>query len=356
MKKIVIAIVGLLAIFSILRVYTEEKKERFTFYPSLIEYADENNELKISFGLIDTKGSKTKTWEIFPIRISLRSGKNTFYLGLNGISLLTQSGINFEKHKIINNVYKGDVISFGGKVTVNSRVEGNIWVFNADVVLKPGSVVVGNVHAVGGNIIQSDKAYIYGNKNAIPEISLPFIGIITGAHSASTMRFIVEIFNIVLFLFILFLISFFRLEYFRLRVQNLFNHWRGTILYLLFSLLIIPITLFLLVATIIGVIFIPVIFIFIIVFAYYGFLTVTTRIGRIFFRKETDSLAHYLLCGLIGIFILKGPILLGILLSLLDSEIINVIGSFFKILGTSAIFLAFLYGFGSSLLNIRQRN
>ena len=75
MKKLVLIIVILLALFSILRAYTDDEKSRFTVHPSLIEYADKDNEISIGFGLIDSSGDKTKAWEVFPVRILLRSGE-----------------------------------------------------------------------------------------------------------------------------------------------------------------------------------------------------------------------------------------------------------------------------------------
>lgn len=354
MKKLGLIIIMLLVHLTLVKVYAKDGNNRFTIQPSLIEYADKENELSIGFGLIDSAGDKTKTWEIFPVRILLRSGKNRFYLGLNGLSLITRSGINIEKDMIINRVYNGDVISFGGNVTISSTVEGNVWVFSADVILKHGAVIKGDVVALGGKISQSGNISIKGNKNSIPQFSIPFIGFLTSARSAATMHFIIEIFGIILFLILLFLVLFFRKQNLQDHAESLFSLWRGSLLYIFFSLIIIPVLIFFLYTSIIGVMIIPFIFLCIIVIAYYGFLAMTIRLGKFFLRKSTDSFPHLFLCGFIGLVILKAPVLLGILISLLESEIIATIGSFLVYIGSIALFLVFIYGFGVTLMKLRQ--
>lgn len=356
MKKLILIILVLLVYSAFLRVYAQDGKSRFTIQPSLIEYADKENELSIGFGLIDSSGDKTKTWELFPVRVLLRSGKNRFYLGLNGLSLMTRSGINIEKDMVINKVYSGDVISFGGNVTISSTVEGNVWVFSADVILKHGAAIKGDVVALGGKISQSGSVLIKGNKTAVPQFSVPFIGLLTSARSAATIHFIIEIFGMVLFLLLLFLVLFFRKQRLQEHADSLFSLWRGALLYILFSIIIIPVLIFFLYTSIIGVLIIPVIFLFIIVIAYYGFLAATIRLGKFFMRKGTDSFPHLFLCGFIGLLLLKGPVLIGILFSLMESEIIDIIGSFFTYIGSIALFLVFIYGFGVTLVQVRQRS
>jgi hypothetical protein len=354
MKKIVLIILGLLALFSMLRAHSADNELRFTVHPSVIEFADKDHELSIGFGLVDSAGDKTKTWEVFPIKIALRSGRNRLYLNLNGLTLLTKSGVFFGD-KTINGTYRGDVVSFGGKVTVNGRVEGDVWVFSADAILNSGSVVIGDVVAVGGNIRQSGGAYIGGNKNSLPEFSIPFIGLLASAQSAATIHFLIELFGIILVLLILFLLLFFRKEALSSHVESLFSQWNVTLLYILFSLIVIPVLIFFLVASVIGVMVIPLIFVFIIIAAYFGFLVVIVRIGKLFFRNSTDSIPHLFLCGLIGMFVIKAPSLFGILVSLLTNDIAVGIGTFLKVIGAILIFASFIYGFGTSLVSVKQQ-
>ncbi|MBN2442167.1 MAG: hypothetical protein JXJ04_12510 [Spirochaetales bacterium] len=356
MKKLALIIILLLAIFSILRAYTADGQSRFSVNPSLIEFTDNENEISIGFGLIDSAGDKTKTWEIFPIRVLLRSGKNRFYLGLNGLSLMTRSGVNIEKDMVIDKVYHGDVISFGGNVIVSSTVEGNIWVFSANVTLKQGAVVKGDVVTLGGTISQTGNVVIRGNKNSIPEFSIPFIGLLTSTQSAATLHLIIEFFGIILFLLILFLVLFFRQHSLKDHADALLASWRGALLYIFFSILIIPVLVFFLYISIIGVMIIPIIFLFIIIIAYYGFLGACIRLGSLFLRKGNDSMPHLFLGGFIGLLVLKGPVLLGILFTLTASEILTVIGSFLAFLGSIALFIVVLYGFGATLINLRQRS
>jgi hypothetical protein len=354
MKKIVLIILGLLALFSMLRAHSADNELRFTVHPSVIEFADKDHELSIGFGLVDSAGDKTKTWEVFPIKIALQSGRNRLYLSLNGLTLLTQSGVFFGD-KTINGTYRGDVVSFGGKVTVNGRVEGNVWVFSSDAVLNAGSVVVGDVVAVGGNIRQSSGASIRGNKNALPEFSIPFIGLLATAQSAATIHFLIEIFGIILFLLLLFLILFFKKDSLSSLAETIFTQWKVTLLYIVLSLIIIPVLIFFLVASVIGVMVIPLLFVLIIIAGYFGFMAVMVRVGKLFFRSSSDSFPHIFLCGLIGLFVIKAPSFLGIFLSLLSVEVIVGIGTFLKIIGAILIFASFIYGFGTSLVSMKQR-
>jgi hypothetical protein len=353
MKKIVIGIICLIAFFAVVRAYSQAQP-RFTFQPSVLEYADKNTDISFGFGFIDASGDATKSWNIFPIRISLRSGSSRFYLAMNGISLLTQSGIYFETPQVIRGLHRGDVVSFGGDVTVYGRVEGNVWTFGSNIYLKSGSVVTGDVVALGGRINQEYQAYVQGNKNAVPQIVIPFLGLINSARSAATLHFIVELAGAILYLLILFLVLFFNLNGLKNHMDGILTYWKGGLLFLALSIIVIPVLGFFLAASVVGVLVIPLIVIAILCISYYGFLAITLRLGKIFLSRSGDTITGLFLCGLIGLLCIKGPMLLGILAGLLQNDILNMIGAFLKIASTLAVFAAFLFGFGSSLVLIRK--
>ncbi len=353
MKKIVITVICLIAVFSVVRAYSQAKS-RFTFQPSVIEYADKNTDISIGFGFIDATGDATKSWDLFPIRISLRSGSNTFYLAMNGLSLLTQSGIYFEAPQVVTGVHRGDLVSVGGDVTVYGRVEGNLWTFGANVLLKSGSVVTGDAVSVGGRITQEGGSYISGNKTSLPQMTIPFLGLIASARSAATLHFIVELAGSLLYLLVLFLVLFFNASGMKSHMDGIFSYWKGGLLFLGFSIITIPVLVFFLAVSVVGVLVIPLLGLFMLCLSYYGFLAITMRIGKVFLSRGSESIGHLLLCGLIGLLCVKGPTLIGILVSLLENDIVSMIATFLKILGTLAMFGAFLYGFGAGLVLLRK--
>ncbi|MBN1409372.1 MAG: hypothetical protein JW969_00910 [Spirochaetales bacterium] len=354
MKKIVLALIGLLAIFSIVRAYSAGTGNTFSIHPSQIEYSTRDSQLSVGFGLIESSGDKTRMWDIFPVKIAFQSGSNRFYLALNGISFLTQEGVSFGRDITINGVHRGDLISFGGKVTIRSRVEGNVWAFGSDINLESGAYVMGDVVSLGGRIRQLGSSYITGNKYAKSDFVIPFLGLLTSKYSVATIQFVVEIFGMLLFLLVLYLVLFFRQDALRNEVSMIDSSWKGAIIYILLSLVVIPVLVIFLVASVIGIILIPVLLVIIVAAAYFGFMAVTIRVGKFFMRKESDSIGHQFLTGLFGLLIIKGPGLVGILLSLLTADIIMAIGNIFTIVGTIALFLATLLGFGVSLMHLRR--
>lgn len=356
MKKVVIVIIGLLALFSILRASAEESPTRLNLHPGTIEFADQESEITIGFGLIESAGEKSMVWNIFPVKISLRAGNMKFYLAMNGLSFLTASGINFTKPLVITGNHQGDVISFGGPVTVKGRVLGDVWVFGTDVVLNSGAEIVGNVVALGGGITKDRRANITGNKYSLPELKIPFIGLLSSSNSIQHVRFYLEIFQVGLFLLLLFLGLYFREENLKSQTQTLFQHWKGALVFILVSVVLIPLLLLFLVASVYGIIFIPVLLLFVMYLAYFGFIAFTLSLGKLFLKQEKDTLGHYYLCGLLGVFLLKGPAILGIFLALFNVSLLTGIGNFFSAIGSVAVFIAFLYGFGVSLVNLRSRS
>ena len=209
--------------------------------------------------------------------------------------------------------------------------------------------------AIGGTISQSGSVVIRGNKNAIPEFSIPFIGLFTSAQSLATLHFIIELFSILLFVVLLFLVLFFRKQHLQDHATSILSSWRGALLYIFFSVIIIPVLIFFLFTSIIGVMIIPLIFLCIMVISYYGFLASMIRLGKFFLRKGSDSFSHLFLCGFIGLVVLKGPVFIGIFFSLLELDITAAIGTFLIFIGSIAMFVVYIYGFGATLIQLRER-
>ena len=354
MKKVIYCVIGLLALFSILRVRAEDKQpNRLTVNPSLVELNEKDSGLSIGFGLIEADGEKTRVWNVFPLRIALRSGDKRLYLVLNGLSFLTQGGVNFGGEKIIKDAYTGDVISVGGPVTVNSRVTGSVWAFGADIKLESNADITGDVVALGGEIEALKGSRIRGNKQSIPQITIPFLGFLTSPQSAETLQFILELFGVLLFLMALFLVVHFRQESLTILSGLYFDRWKGILLYLFLGILVLPVFIVLLIASVIGIFMVPVVLIMVMALTYFGFLGASVRIGQIFLKGDTDSSARIYLCGLLGFFLIRAPSLIGRLLSLLTSDVLTAVGWFLKVIGTMLLFVFLVYSFGSGLMYFR---
>lgn len=354
MKKLIYLIIALLAIFFVLRAQAEDREHnRFTVHPSLVEFNGEDSGLGIGFGLVESDGEKSKTWNIFPLRIVVRSGEKRFYLATNGMSFLTRSGINFGGDLVVKKIHKGDVISVGGPVSIQSRVEGSVWTFGADISVTSAGEVTGDVVAVGGQIEEQSGSKIIGNKQSIPHMAIPFLGVLTSPQSAETLLFLIDLFGVLLFLMVLFLVVHFKqtnlLDITRLTTEN----WKGSLLYLFLGIIVLPIFCVLLIVSVVGIFLVPVLLIVLIGLTYFGFIGTSARIGQVFMGTEPGSAVRTYLGGLLGFFIVRAPTLLGRLLSLLTSEVFHAIGGFLKVIGTIMLACIVLYGFGVSLVYLR---
>ncbi len=357
MKSIVLALIFLLALFTVLRVNASEKEETlFTVHPGVLEMRAGDSSVNLAFGYLEGAGSGRRVWNLFPIRISLRSGDKHLDLGLNGLSFITRSGINIGKPVFIKGVKRGDVISLGGDVKVEGSVEGNVWAFGADIYLLPGSQVSGDVVSLGGNIEADRKSLIKGNKQAFPDFNLPFFGLLASEHSAATFLFIIEVLTIILYLIILFLVIHFSAGHLEGVVDVMHNRWRGALLYLGIAIILTPLLLLLLAGSILGILIIPLFGLFLLVATYLGCLGFFVRLGLwIRGAKETTPLSLYT-SGLLGLLIIRGPVVLGILFTLLTSSLMQGLGRFMMMVGGAALYLSCLYGLGGILLKLRLKS
>ena len=92
----------------------------------------------------------------------------------------------------------------------------------------------------------------------------------------------------------------------------------------------------------------------VIVLAYLGFVGVTVRVGLWLRRQKGEGGAGMTYAsGLLGLLLVKGPALLGLLLTLLAAAPFPAIGRFLFAVGTIEMAAAALYGFGGTLQYLR---
>jgi len=289
------------------------------------------------------------------MHILLRSGYNQIYLSLNGLSFITRSGIHYGEPITIKDVHSGDVISVGGEVNIMGKVEGKVVAFNADIRLRTNSVVTGDVIAIGGNIYKDSYITVWGNMWEMPSMHLPFLDLFVSPMSGQVFQLIIQIFAILLFLLVLFIYANFGRKHLSEMSNAVTYNWKGAVLFIVLSIIFVPILILVLIASSIGILFIPILFLVLIAFAYMGFMAITVRIGKKILKKESDSTANLYFSGLIGYFILNGFIIIGILLSLIDTDFFNIAGAVFKVIGTVLVYLLIAYGLGVSISSLKEK-
>jgi hypothetical protein len=350
----VFAVMGLLALFIILRAYGQGRQQdaRFILQPGLLEFTTAEGSGRIAFGFLERGGGRT--WNLLPVRVTLRSGAQSFTLALNGLSLLAPGGLRIGRPMRITGQRKGNVISIGREVTVAGRVNGDVWTLGARVRLLPRAVVTGNVVALGGTILTERGARVRGSKYSLPNLKIPLLSLLSTGQSATTLRFLVELMGILLYLLVLFLTVHFALERFTGLTGALGSSWKGALLYLVLALVLLPVVIALLWATIVGILVVPFLALALLILGYLGYLGVTVRLGQWLRRRkpEADAGETYT-SGLLGLLVVKGPAVLGILFGLLAWETLHVVGRILFVIGTAEMVAAALYGFGGLVRFLR---
>ena len=348
------AVMGLLALFTILRAYGQGRQQdaRFILQPGLLEFTTAEGSGRIAFGFLERGGGRT--WNLLPVRVTLRSGAQSFTLALNGLSLLAPGGLRIGRPMRITGQRKGNVISIGREVTVAGRVNGDVWTLGARVRLLPQAVVTGNVVALGGTILTERGARVRGSKYSLPNLKIPLLSLLSTGQSAATLRFLVELMGILLYLLVLFLTVHFALERFTGLTGALGSSWKGALLYLVLALVLLPVVIALLWATIVGILVVPFLALALLILGYLGYLGVTVRLGQWLRRRkpEADAGETYT-SGLLGLLVVKGPAVLGILFGLLAWETLHVVGRILFVIGTAEMVAAALYGFGGLIRFLR---
>jgi hypothetical protein len=359
-KRILFAVIGLLALFTIIRAYAQDQEveNRYIIQPGIVEFQSTEGGARLAFGFLERSEEQGpgRTWNLFPLRLSLRAGGQSFLIAMNGMSFLGPEGLRIGKPLTIRGVKQGDVISVGGDVTVDGTVEGDVWTLGANIKVLPGATVAGDAVALGGNVDADRRSKIGGNKQSLPNIKIPFLNLLSSEHSAATFRFIMEILGVCLFLLVLFLFLHFAPQHLSGLGAVLSSRWKGSILYLVLAVLIVPVLAALLIVSVVGILVIPIFSIALMFLAYLGYVAVAYRIG-LWLRKGSSDVgpAGAYTSGLLGLLVIKGPVLLGILFTLLAADFFQGIGRFLSVVGTIAVAAAAVYGFGGVLQHLRAQ-
>lgn len=361
MKKLVLVVLALIALFSALRAYSESSAAAgMALHPGLVEIGDGSTSIGMAFGVMEKSGTEPGTWSLLPLRLVYKSGDTNVTIGLNGLSFLLRGGMTVGRPVRVDTPRGGDVLSLGGKVTVNSRVDGDVWAVGADVELTPRADVTGDVVTLGGRIAAAQGAIVRGNVSQVAQIKIPFLGILGTQFSVQVLSTGRQLLGFVLFGFALFLTCFYREGHARMLYQSIPASWREAVITLAVTFVVLPVVTLLLIISVIGIFFIPVLTFVVILLALDGFLMMCVRLGgtlrRLDLAQSRNVPLTLVTSGLLGLFIVKLPALVGIFLTLLRSGATSLAGQVLQVITLAAVSAGMIYGFGASMAFARRRS
>ncbi len=348
MKKLVIALVLVFILFTVINAYTVPI--------NLLQFANDRNNFGIGLGLVEQVDKAKQAYNVFPIHFYIKSGERNVFLLFNVLTVVFKTGVNYSKPVTIGGRYTGDVISVGGQVTVSGRVHGDIWAFNADVILRPGASVTGNVIAVGGRVTSSGNSAIGGTRLVAGDLQFPLMGIIISPQTGGVSQiFGFDLFAILFFVIILALYALFGKNHLASMAGSVSSDWKGSLLFTLVVLVAVPLVIVLLIASRAGLFIVPFVIIFLMAAGYTGYVSVAVKLGRIIVRGEGGSPARLILSGAVGFILIHGLTIIGLLLSLFSVNVLKVIATIFLTVGAIVSYVAFIYGLGISMSRLKSR-
>jgi hypothetical protein len=359
MRKLVLVIIGLLALFTALNAYTETLPATgVELHPGLVEIGDGISSVGINFGVMEKGGGTNALWNLLPLRVVYRSGSSSVTVGLNGLSFLLRGGVTVGRPVTVEATRSGDVISVGGKVTVASRVEGDVWTLGADIELGPKAEVTGDVVALGGTVSANAKAVVRGSVNQVPELKIPFLGVLGTQFSVQALGVARQFLGYILLGFVLFLSCFYRAPRAGGFYGSLSGSWREALITLAVSLVVVPLVTALLIVSVIGIFFLPVLVFAIGLVALEGFILLCARLGGALRRASPGSdkgPLWFFTSGLLGLFIVKAPAMVGIFVTLFRSAAAAQAGQILQLITLGCTVGGLLYGFAASMAFMRSR-
>ncbi len=274
------------------------------------------------------------------------------------LALLLDGGASIGSPVVIRSPHRGDVLSVGGPVTVDSRVEGDVWILGADADLSPTAVITGNLVVIGGKLNASPAAVVGGAVNQLSGLKFRLPQILGTQLSAQTLGLAGVVISYVLFGFALFLAVFYLAAHARQMQQSLPSLWRQALVTLGLSLVIIPLLTAFVVGSVVGVLLLPVVVLAVFLLALDGFLALCVKVGALVRApggRGSDQSLYLFTCGLLTLFLVNVPALVGILLLSLRSAAAVRVGGLLQALSAWLVLAGLAYGFGATLAHARRR-
>jgi len=192
-----------------------------------------------------------------------------------------------------------------------------------------------------------------------PELKIPFLGVLGTRFSAQALGFARQLLGYLLFGVALLLYCFYLAPHARGMFQALPSSWRQTLLTIALSLVLVPLLVILLIVSLVGIFALPLVALALAAMAFDGLLALCARAGAWLRRgaaeKGGGESLFLFTSGLLGLFLLKMPSLVGILLTVLRPAIAVKIGEILQAVGLAATAAGLAYGFGATLAYARSR-
>ncbi|HVO39426.1 MAG TPA: hypothetical protein VMV03_10415 [Spirochaetia bacterium] len=361
MRKLVVAIIVLLALFSVFRLYSQaagpQGRAGVRIYPGLVELADGDSSLGLSFGVMEKAAGQERV-SLFPLRAVVTNGDRSVSIGLNGFSFLLGTGAIVGTPVTVTGVRRTDLVNVGGPVTVDGRVEGDVWTVGSSIQLTGRADVTGDVVAIGGRVAAAPGAAVGGAVSQLPGLKIPLIGWLGTGFSAQALRFAGTALSYVLFGFALFISTYYFMPHARGLLDAMPALWRRALITAAIAAVAVPLIVALLIASVVGVLLLPILALLVFLFALDGFLVVCVQVGGWLRGKADrpgDPSLHLFTSGLLALFLINAPALVGILLTVTRSAAVARVGAVLQALAAALTAAGLLYGFGSSLAFARTR-
>ncbi len=357
MRRLVIGLIAALAIVTVVRAYTLERPG-VSLSPGLLELSDGTATVGFGFGLASgTADREGRRWGVLPLRIEYRSGDSTASLSLNGLSFLLGRGASIGQPVRVDRPMSGDVVSAGGPVTISSRVDGDVWTLGSDVTLGPSAEVTGSVVALGGTVSADPKARAAGGVHQLPALDLPLLAAL-GTRSAGILLALArEIGLFALETMLLLLLVLYLPKWVADLAGASTKRWRQAGLAILVAIVAVPVLALLLVVSVAGIFVLPFLALGIGVLAGAGAFGLCARLGD-WLRKGGENTAatplYLFTSGLLGLFIVKVPGLVGVLLGAVRGPGAATASDALRLAEVAIAALMLAWGFGTALAHARR--
>ena len=202
---------------------------------------------------------------------------------------------------VVSSPHRGDLLSVGGRVTVDSRVDGDLWVVGADAELSPSAEVTGNVVVIGGRLNASPRAVVGGTVSQLPGLKVPLLGVLGTQFSAQALELAGVVLGYVLLGSALFLSSIYLAAHARGCSRPCRRSGGKPSSPLLSPSCVIPLAVVLIIASVVGVFLLPLLVLVVFLLALDGYLALCTATvagsahqGAAESRKRRVALPFYL--------------------------------------------------------------
>lgn len=353
MKRLVIVLIALLAVFTALRAYPQAAAG-VDVAPGSVLVSDGKTGLGLSFGLLSSEDGRQGPWSVLPLAVQYRSGSSTVTLSLDGLTFLLAGGVSLGRAIAIDEPTVGDVLSAGGPVTVSSRLDGDVWVLGADVTLTAKAVVTGSVVVLGGRVTADPKARVTGGVHRLAELRLPFVGVLGTRFSAAALAFARGALLFVLAAGALAAVCFYLPRRLAGAAAAASTRWRESLITIAIAAAALPIASALLAASVGGIFFLPFLALAAASAAIFGSLALCVRLGAWLRRGSGETPLFLFTSGLLGLFIASLPGLAGVAAALFRGASAAAVAGTLRSVGAIITLVLLAWGFGVCLAQIRS--